>query len=98
MMEEIKNETKTHKWLSVLLVLLALTYIIVPIDFDGHVIGFFDDFFLFMASFCYFVSQFTNVLQHKARKRLDMLAICFCILGIAWVCVLAFTPISTIVA
>lgn len=96
--EKAEPVQKSSKLVSVLLMVLALVYIILPIDYDGPVIGYIDDFFLFMAAFCYFICQFAESIRPDTRKLLNMLSIIFCVLGIIWLCVLAFTPVTNWVA
>lgn len=89
---------KSSKLVSILLIVLALVYIVLPLDYDGPVIGYIDDFFLFMAAFCYFICQFTESISPDTKKLLNTLSIILCILGIVWLCILAFTPITHWVA
>ncbi|MEG1915353.1 MAG: hypothetical protein RR061_01570 [Muribaculaceae bacterium] len=88
----------THKLIATLLLLLSLVYILMPIDFDGPIVGLVDDFFFFMAGFCYFITQFTNVRHVTARRQLNILSLCFLVAGVVWLCILAFTPLCTWVA
>lgn len=93
--EEIMPEgQKSSKLVSVLLVVLALAYIIVPLDYDGPVIGYIDDSFLFMAALCYFICQFAEFVTPKTKRLLNMVSIIFSVLGIVWLCILAFTPVT----
>ena len=97
--EETKESgSQSSKLVSILLILLALVYIVMPLDYDGPLIGYIDDFFLFMAAFCYFICQFTESVSQKTKAFLNMISIIFCILGIAWLFILAFTPVANWVA
>ncbi len=91
-------KVKRHKALSILLCLLALAYIIIPIDYDGPWIGLIDDSLLIMAALAYCISQFVEPLTTKTRNIIANISIGVSISGIIWLCVLAFTPILKIVA
>ena len=56
------------KWLSAIFIILALAYLIMPIDYDGPVIGFVDDFFVFMAAFCFAFAQFSRKANQIIRR------------------------------
>ncbi len=84
--------------IAVIAMILAIVYIIMPIDFDGSIIGIIDDFFMFMAAFCFCQSQFMNEAKISARRSLNFIALVFLSLGIIWTGILAFTPILNWVA
>ena len=92
------HKAKTHRILGVIAIIIAVAYIIMPIDFDGSWAGFIDDFFIFMAGFCYCTSQFSKHANKATRHALNKLALIFVIAAIAWVAVLAFTPLLEMVA
>ena len=96
--EKAEAVQKSSKSVSILLMVLALAYIVLPLDYDGPAIGYIDDFFLFMAALCYFICQFSESIQPRTRKLLNIISIILCILGIIWLCILAFTPVAYWVA
>lgn len=83
------NNSATAKWLAMAAMVLAIIYIIMPIDFDGPAIGIIDDFFFFMAAFCLCQSCFISSEKKTARRSLRRLSLIFACLGIAWLAVLA---------
>lgn len=86
------------KALAVFLLILSIIYIIVPIDFDGPIWGIFDDFFFFMSGFCFCQGQFLSSRKQHAKQPLNKVALVFLILGIVYLCILAFTPMLKWVA
>lgn len=83
---------------AVIAMILAIVYIIMPIDFDGPLIGIIDDFFIFMAAFCFCQSQFINPSKISAKRSLNIISLIFLILGVIWLNVLAFSSIQDWVA
>ncbi len=69
-----------HKTFSIFLFFLSIIYIIMPIDYDGTIIGMIDDFFIFMSAFCYMYAQF-NKNKLSAYMLLKMVSLIFCFLG-----------------
>ena len=94
----IKNQNTSMKWLSAIFTILAIAYLIMPIDFDGPVIGFIDDFFVFMAAFCFAFAQFSKRATQIIRRQLYIFSISFMILAILWVVLLSYSPLLQIVA
>lgn len=94
----MEKKNTTLKWLSAFFLLLAVAYIIMPIDFDGPIIGFFDDFFVFMASFCFTFTQFSHKATHIIRRQLYTFSIAFLILAILWVLLLTYSPLLQLTA
>ncbi len=92
------NRRFIMRTLAVIAIILAIVYIIMPIDFDGPMVGIIDDFFIFMAAFCFCQSQFISPSKISARRSLSIISLIFLILGIIWVGVLAFSPIQDWVA
>lgn len=85
--------------IAVVLLLLAIAYTVMPYDFDScGVLGYVDDFFLFMAAFSFMQSTFQRPERHFLRRQLSMIAIVFLCLAVCWLAMLAFTPLSTIAA
>ena len=86
------------KVLSIASILFAIIYIVMPIDFDGPIIGIIDDFFVFMAAFCFCQAQFLKPEKYKAKHLLNLIALIFACLSLIWLMILAFTPILEMVA
>lgn len=84
--------------LSVTLIVLSIVYIIMPLDYDGPVIGIIDDFMFFMAAFCFMYSQFLNRRKKASIGLLKLISLCFLVLGAVWVLLLSFAPILKWVA
>lgn len=87
---DTKKPSSLGKWLAVAAVLLSIVYIVMPIDFDGPIIGIFDDFFFFMAAFCFCQSRFISSKRVAARRALSKCAIVFATLGAIWLVALFF--------
>lgn len=77
------------KALAIAALVAAIAYIIMPIDFDGPIYGAIDDFFFFMAAFCYAQSQFISPQKVSACNMLKKIALIFVCLGILTLSVLA---------
>lgn len=77
------------KWLSIVLLILSIVYIIVPFDYDETIIGRADDFFLFMSAFCFMYAQFLRN-RISPYVLLKMLSAVFCFLGAVSLILLAF--------
>lgn len=98
-MEQTKQQRNPLlKWLSALFLIIAIAYLIMPIDFDGPIIGFVDDFFVFMATFCFAYAQFSKKATETIRRQLYILSVSFMILAILWVILLAYSPLLQIIA
>lgn len=93
-----KSSSATMKWLSAFFMLLALAYLIMPIDFDGSIIGFVDDFLVFMAAFCFTFAQFSRKVNPINRRQLYIFSITFMVLAIVWILLLTYSPILQLVA
>lgn len=87
---------KTCKILAVAAVLAAVAYTIVPFDYDREgVLGYADDFFVFMAAFTCARAAFTMPAQKAVRRQLCMVAaVCLC-LGVLWLWLLAFAGVGS---
>lgn len=83
------NNTLTGKILAIAVLVAAIAYIIIPIDFDGPIYGLTDDFCFFMAAFCYAQSRFINPGKVSARNLLKRIALIFACLGIAALAILS---------
>lgn len=100
-MEQSKEKPRkntTMRWLAVLFIILAIAYLIMPIDYDGPIIGFIDDFFVFMSAFCFMFSQFSRKVNRIIRRQLYTFSISFLVLAILWVIILAYSPVLIWVA
>lgn len=85
-----KKDTLLYKKLfSVFYFILSIIYVVVKIDFDETLIGMFDDFFIFMSSFCYMYAQFLNG-SIKAIVLLKLVSLVFCFLGVVTLLILLF--------
>jgi uncharacterized membrane protein YkvA (DUF1232 family) len=77
--------------LGVVLVLAAIVYIVVPVDFDSKgVVGYVDDFMVFMAAFTFAHGSFQRPERRYIRRQLYMLSSLFALLGLCWIILLAF--------
>lgn len=87
---------KTCKILAVAAVLASVAYTIVPFDYDREgVLGYADDFFVFMAAFTCARAAFTMPAQKAVRRQLCMVAaVCLC-LGVLWLWLLAFAGVGS---
>lgn len=69
--------------------LLAITYLAMPFDFDRvGWLGFVDDFFLFMSAFTFLQGAFQKPERAFVRRQLFLLAIAFFVLCPVWLLVL----------
>ncbi len=80
---------KGMRALSVVLLLCAIGYIVMPWDYDKRgVMGYVDDFFIFMGAFSFLNGAFQGPERHYIRRQLWMIALVFAVLGLLWVYVL----------
>ncbi len=93
-----KTKFKHKKTVSIILFILAIVYLIIPVDYDGSYLGLMDDFFFFMAAFSFLISSFLKSLNKKAQLKLEFIALTFLILGVAVLLTFIFTPILRIMA
>ena len=93
----MKQKTLLQRIIDVILLILAIAYIVMPYDFDDlGVLGYADDFFLFMAAFTYMQCTFQRPERHFLRRQLCMLSVVFLCLAICWAAILAFTPLPSL--
>ena len=90
-----QTEVKKHKnkWLpllSIILVLIAVAYLIMPYDYDHNLVGKIDDFMFFMSAFCFLYSQFMSKYKVKAALILKMLSVVFVFIGALSLLLLVF--------
>lgn len=88
-----QHKNATLRWLAVLFILAAIAYLVMPIDYDGPIIGFIDDFFVFMSAFCFTFSQFSKKVNKLVRRQLYTFSISFLVLAILWIVILAYSPV-----
>ncbi len=73
------------------LVLAAIAYVIWGGDFDDKgIVGYVDDFMMFMAAFTFAHGSFQRLERRYIRRQLYMLSSLFALLGLCWVILLAF--------
>ena len=88
---ELNCGLKMCRILGVVLVLAAIVYIVVPVDFDSKgVVGYVDDFMVFMAAFTFAHGSFQRPERHYIRRQFYMLSSLFALLGLCWIILLAF--------
>ncbi len=77
--------------LGIALVIAAIGYIIWPGDFDHKgIVGYVDDFMVFMAAFTFAHGSFQRPERRYIRRQLYMLSSLFALLGLCWVIMLAY--------
>ena len=82
---------KVCRVIGVLLVLAAIAYVIWPGDFDNKgLIGYVDDFMVFMAAFTFAHGSFQKPERRYIRRQLYMLSSLFALLALCWIFLLAF--------
>ena len=89
--QEVGTGMKVCRVIAVVLVLAAIAYIIWRGDFDGKgLIGYVDDFMVFMAAFTFAHGSFQKPERRYIRRQLYMLSSLFALLALCWVIMLAF--------
>jgi hypothetical protein len=89
--QEVSTGMKLCRALGVILVLAAIAYIIWGGDFDGKgIVGYVDDFMVFMAAFTFAHGSFQRPERRYIRRQLYMLSSLFALLALCWVIMLAF--------
>lgn len=87
----VSTGMKACRVIGVLLVVAAIVYIIWRGDFDHNgVIGYVDDFMLFMAAFTFAHGSFQRPERRYIRRQLYMLSSLFALLALCWIILLAF--------
>ena len=88
---EVSAGMKVCRVIGVLLVLAAIAYVIWPGDFDNKgLIGYVDDFMVFMAAFTFAHGSFQKPERRYIRRQLYMLSSLFALLALCWIFLLAF--------
>ena len=82
----VKESEKPQKntWdkvLAITMLVLAIAYLIMPIDYDRGVIGRLDDFFIFMTAFCYLYASFFSGSNLRVAMLLKVISCVFAMLG-----------------
>ena len=89
--QEVGTWMKVCLVIGVVLVLAAIAYIIWRGDFDEKgLIGYVDDFMVFMAAFTFAHGSFQKPERRYIRRQLYMLSSLFALLALCWVIMLAF--------
>ena len=89
--QEVSTGMKLCRALGVIFVLAAIAYIIWGGDFDGKgIVGYVDDFMVFMAAFTFAHGSFQRPERRYIRRQLYMLSSLFALLTLCWVIMLAF--------
>ena len=82
---------KVCRVIGVVLVLAAVAYIIWRGDFDSKgLVGYVDDFMVFMAAFTFAHGSFQKPERRYIRRQLYMLSSLFALLALCWIILLAY--------
>ena len=88
---EVSTGMKVCRVIGVLLVLAAIGYIVWRGDFDDKgIVGYVDDFMVFMAAFTFAHGSFQKPERRYIRRQMYMLSSLFALLALCWVIMLAF--------
>ncbi len=88
---EVSSGMKVCRVIGVILVLAAIAYIVWRGDFDDKgLVGYVDDFMVFMAAFTFAHGSFQRPGRRYIRRQLYMLSSLFALLGLCWIILLAF--------
>ena len=88
---ELSGGMKLCRMIGVVLVLAAIAYVAWPGDFDDKgIVGYVDDFMVFMAAFSFAHGSFQRPERRYIRRQLYMFSSLFALLGLCWVLLLAF--------
>ena len=89
--QELSAAVKLCRVVGIVLVIAAIGYIIWPGDFDHKgIVGYVDDFMVFMAAFTFAHGSFQRPERRYIRRQLYMLSSLFALLGLCWVIMMAF--------
>ena len=89
--QEVGAGMKVCRVIGVVLVLAAIAYVIWHGDFDEKgIVGYVDDFMVFMAAFTFAHGSFQRPERRYIRRQLYMLSSLFALLALCWVIMLAF--------
>ena len=88
---EVSAGMKVCRVIGVLLVLAAIGYVVWRGDFDDKgIVGYVDDFMVFMAAFSFAHGSFQKPERRYIRRQMYMLSSLFALLALCWVFLLAF--------
>ena len=88
---EVSSGMKVCRVIGVLLVLAAIGYIVWRGDFDDKgIVGYVDDFMVFMAAFSFAHGSFQKPERRYIRRQMYMLSSLFALLALCWVILLAY--------
>ncbi len=87
----VSTGMKACRAVGIVLILAAIAYIIWPGDFDNRgLVGYVDDFMVFMAAFTFAHGSFQRPERRYIRRQLYMLSSLFALLALCWIILLAF--------
>jgi uncharacterized membrane protein YkvA (DUF1232 family) len=85
----ISTRTKVLRIIAIVLLIASIAYVIIPLDFDKKgILGYFDDFFVFMAAFTFLRGSFTPPERPYIKRQLYSISLTCIVLGIVWILVL----------
>ena len=88
---EVSAGMKVCRVIGVLLVLAAIGYVVWRGDFDDKgIVGYVDDFMVFMAAFSFAHGSFQKPERRYIRRQMYMLSSLFALLALCWIILLAF--------
>ena len=88
---EVSTGLKVCRVIGVVLVVAAIAYLVWRGDFDHKgVVGYIDDFMIFMAAFTFAHGSFQKPERRYIRRQLYMLSSLFALLALCWILMLAF--------
>ena len=88
---ELSGGMKVCRVIGIVLVLAAIAYVAWPGDFDDKgIVGYVDDFMVFMAAFSFAHGSFQRPERRYIRRQLYMFSSLFALLSLCWVLLLAF--------
>ena len=88
---EVSAGMKLCRVIGIVLVVAAIGYIIWKGDYDHKgLVGYVDDFMVFMAAFTFAHGSFQKPERRYIRRQLYMLSSLFALLALCWVIMLAF--------
>ena len=93
--QEVSAGMKVCRVVGIVLVLAAIAYVIWDVIWGGDfeekgIVGYVDDFMVFMAAFTFAHGSFQKPERRYIRRQLYMLSSLFALLGLCWVILLAF--------
>ena len=87
----ITKNTIFIRSVAVVLLIAAIAYIVLPLDFDSKgAIGYIDDFFIFMGAFTLLRASLTKPERKFVKRQLYMISASCFLLGLLWLAILCF--------